>query len=80
MKAFVNDVGLNYNQSVSKCQMMGADIAQPFNDLETKSLSLILANYTTSNLTSFWIGEFWKLKTVFFQTNLLEKQGISEYF
>ncbi len=80
MKAFVNDVGLNYNQSVSKCQMMGADIAQPFNELETKSLSLILANYTKSNLTSFWIGEFWKLKTVFFQTNLLEKQGISEYF
>jgi hypothetical protein len=57
MKAFVNDVGLNYNQSVSKCRMMGADIAQPSNELETKSLSLILANYTKSNLTSFWIGE-----------------------
>jgi hypothetical protein len=57
MKAFESDSGLTQAQAVAQCAALGGDLAQPFNDLETLTLSTVLANFTTNmTTTSFWIG------------------------
>ena len=64
MKAFEAATGLNEAEAEAQCAAVGGDLAQPFNDLESRNLATILANFT-ANMTStyFWIGEFLLLCT-----------------
>jgi len=57
MKSFESSVGLTYVQAIAKCQDMGADIAQPMNEVDLLTLSGVLSNFsTTLSSTSYWIG------------------------
>ena len=64
MKAFEAATGLNEAEAEAQCAAVGGDLAQPFNDLESRNLATILANFT-GNMTStyFWIGKFLLLST-----------------
>jgi hypothetical protein len=42
--------GLTYAKAVTACQDIGGDIAQPMNELDTSTLSVVLANFT-ANMT-----------------------------
>jgi hypothetical protein len=55
MKSFESNVTVSYEQALQKCLDMGADLAQPMNEIESTTLSLLLANFTTFNSTSYWI-------------------------
>ncbi len=58
MKAFESSTGLTYAQAVTSCQSMGSDIAQPNNEIDSQTLSDVLANFTTNmTTTKFWIGK-----------------------
>ena len=54
MKAF-NSTS-NYATALANCLLLGGDLAQPMNDLESQTLSIILANFTNSTSGSYWIG------------------------
>ena len=54
MKAFNSTA--NYASALASCLALGGDLAQPMNDLESQTLSTILANFTNSTTGSFWIG------------------------
>ena len=50
--------GVNYAKAVSSCLDMGAEIAQPTNEIDSFTLSTLLTNLTAGMLArSFWIGE-----------------------
>jgi hypothetical protein len=55
MKAFNSTV--NYASALANCLALGGDLAQPLNDLESQTLSIILANFTNSTSGSYWIGK-----------------------
>jgi len=54
MKVFNSTV--NYAAAVENCRALGGDLAQPMNDLESQTLSIILANFTNSTQGTYWIG------------------------
>jgi hypothetical protein len=54
MKAFIS--AINYASALANCLAMGGDLAQPMNDLESQTLSIVLANFTNSTFGSYWIG------------------------
>ena len=57
MKSFESSVGVTYKQAIAKCLDMGADIAQPMNEVDSLTLSTVLSNFsTTLSSTSYWIG------------------------
>ena len=59
MKAFDSEFGLDYLTAAVKCSEIGADLAQPFNQIESKTLFQTLANFSAiSSSASFWIGTF----------------------
>ena len=55
MKAFNSSV--NYASALANCLVLGGDLAQPMNDLESQTLSTVLTNFTTSTLGNYWIGK-----------------------
>ena len=58
MKAFEAPAGLTEAEAVAQCAAVGGDLAQPFNDLESRNLATVLANFTTNmTSTSYWIGK-----------------------
>lgn len=57
MKAFETSSQISYSDAVANCKNMGFDIAQPYNDVESQTLSGVLSNFTTGFLShGFWIG------------------------
>jgi hypothetical protein len=42
---------------MESCQSMGSDLAQPTNDLESNTLTNVLAASSTDPNDSFWIGK-----------------------
>lgn len=59
MKAFNSTV--NYASALANCLALGGDLAQPMNDLESQTLSIILANFTNSTNGNYWIGKYFIL-------------------
>ena len=50
--------GVNYAKAVSSCLDMGAEIAQPTNEIDSFTLTNLLTNFTAGMLARiFWIGE-----------------------
>jgi hypothetical protein len=50
--------GVNYAGAVAACKSLASDLAQPFNELESLTVSVVLSNFTTNmTSTSFWIGK-----------------------
>ncbi len=56
MKAFNSTI--NYASALENCLALGGDLAQPTNDLESQTLSIILTNITNSTIGSYWIGKY----------------------
>jgi hypothetical protein len=74
MKAFNST--LNYAYALANCLALGGDLAQPMNDLESETLSIVLSNFTNSTLGSYWIGklisfEFKHLNMLFLSIGLI---------
>jgi len=58
MKAFETASQLNYNDALTNCNNMGFDIAQPYNEIESQTLAIILSNYTSGfSSRGYWIGK-----------------------